>query len=292
MTARSFDSIVTRAELEPSPVRKACCLLISFSARSLKCRLIPPAAQPVTLRRADRAMPRRRSGGLGSHRPAELAEGVQRRLQVRRQARRSRRSHPGHLPEDLQGARRPSTGGRTSRRGSSASAGTCASITTAASARSGRRSRATSIRTICSRRRPSAARMPPPSTRICGSCCGMALGKLPATLRTAVVLRDLQELSYQEIADRLDLPEGHREVANQPRAARTRASAEAAAGQTASGAAAGASALNPELLNERHHRPRERHRHRPRRRVSIDVSPALGVLLRGDAAARDRASGR
>ena len=35
-----------------------------------------------------------------------------------------------------------------------------------------------------------------------------ALGKLPATLRTAVVLRDLQELSYQEIADRLGLPEG------------------------------------------------------------------------------------
>ena len=35
-----------------------------------------------------------------------------------------------------------------------------------------------------------------------------ALQALPATLRTAVVLRDLQELSYQEIADRLGLPEG------------------------------------------------------------------------------------
>ena len=35
-----------------------------------------------------------------------------------------------------------------------------------------------------------------------------ALQGLPVTLRTAVVLRDLQELSYQEIADRLGLPEG------------------------------------------------------------------------------------
>ncbi len=35
-----------------------------------------------------------------------------------------------------------------------------------------------------------------------------ALQGLPASLRTAVLLRDLQELSYQEIADRLQLPEG------------------------------------------------------------------------------------
>jgi RNA polymerase sigma-70 factor, ECF subfamily len=35
-----------------------------------------------------------------------------------------------------------------------------------------------------------------------------ALERLPIALRTAVVLRDLQELSYQEIADQLDLPEG------------------------------------------------------------------------------------
>jgi RNA polymerase sigma-70 factor (ECF subfamily) len=35
-----------------------------------------------------------------------------------------------------------------------------------------------------------------------------ALHQLPDTLRQAVVMRDLQELSYQEIADRLALPEG------------------------------------------------------------------------------------
>lgn len=35
-----------------------------------------------------------------------------------------------------------------------------------------------------------------------------ALAELPATLREAVVLRDLKEYSYQEIADQLKLPEG------------------------------------------------------------------------------------
>ncbi|MGH9348962.1 MAG: RNA polymerase sigma factor [Vicinamibacterales bacterium] len=36
----------------------------------------------------------------------------------------------------------------------------------------------------------------------------MALDKLAPTLRTAVMMRDIQELSYQEIADSLSLPEG------------------------------------------------------------------------------------
>ena len=35
-----------------------------------------------------------------------------------------------------------------------------------------------------------------------------ALAVLPESLRTAVVMRDIQELSYQDIAARLRLPEG------------------------------------------------------------------------------------
>ena len=35
-----------------------------------------------------------------------------------------------------------------------------------------------------------------------------ALAELPDTLKTAVLMRDIQEMTYQEIADRLHLPEG------------------------------------------------------------------------------------
>ena len=35
-----------------------------------------------------------------------------------------------------------------------------------------------------------------------------ALAELPDTLKTAVLMRDIQEMTYQEIADRLRLPEG------------------------------------------------------------------------------------
>ena len=56
-------------------------------------------------RRADRALPEGRSAGLGADRPPVLAAGVQRRLQVRRPARRGGRPDAGRLPEGLQVAR-------------------------------------------------------------------------------------------------------------------------------------------------------------------------------------------
>ena len=134
-------------------------------------------------------MPRRRSGGLGNNRQAELAQGFQRRLQVRRQARRSRRSHPGHLPEDFQGRN------------------LCIDHY-----RSVRKERQTIARDVDSNDlQPASSERGPYAVaehQDLRELLRIALGKLPATLRTAVILRDLQELSYQEIADRLGLPEG------------------------------------------------------------------------------------
>ena len=118
-----------------------------------------------------------------------------------------------------------------------------------------------------------------------------ALETLPITLRTAVVLRDLQELSYQEIADRLGLPEGtvksrinrgrielahqlRRLQENQPVKPRQR------------GAIRPVSRNSGSCLNEHHDRTRQRHRGRQGRRIAPDVSAAVGVL--GGGAEADR----
>jgi RNA polymerase sigma-70 factor (ECF subfamily) len=75
-----------------------------------------------------------------------------------------------------------------------------------------------------------------------------ALQGLPQSLRMAVLLRDIQDLSYQEIAERLHLPEGtvksrinrgRRELARQVRRLREEANGRAAAARSnTSGAAA------------------------------------------------------
>jgi len=68
-----------------------------------------------------------------------------------------------------------------------------------------------------------------------------ALRHLPEALRAAVVMRDMQEMSYQEIADRLALPEGtvksrinrgRHELARQIRRLRERSRSAAAASET------------------------------------------------------------
>ena len=68
-----------------------------------ECRSSPARAHRH--RCADRALPPWRSGGVGADRPAALAQGLQRRLQVRRLARAGRGPDAGHLPQDLQVAR-------------------------------------------------------------------------------------------------------------------------------------------------------------------------------------------
>ena len=288
MSARSFDSIVMRAELERRRPEGRC-LLVSFSANPQM--LDSTAAQPVT---SDALIEQCLGGdqvGLGNDRPAELAQGFQRRLQVRRQARRSRRSDPGHLPEDLQGARHlrpprqlPDVDHQHQPEPLHRSLPQRPQGT--ADDRARRRLERSAAGVV--RARPVRRRRAPGSARAAAHRARQAAGDAAhggdAARPAGVVVPGNRRPARPAGRDR--------EVANQPRPARTGASAEAAAGQAAGGAAARASGLEPELLNERHYRPRERHRHRPRRRVSTDVSPALGVRLRRHAAARRRASGR
>ena len=99
-----------------------------------------------------------------------------------------------------------------------------------------------------------------------------------------MVLRDLQELSYQEIADRLGLPEGtvksrinrgRIELARQLRRLQDKQPAAGAGGALPLARGPG----DPECLNEPHYRTRERDCGRARRRIPADVSAPLGVLV-------------
>ena len=143
-----------------------------------------------------------------AHRPAVPAQGVQRRLQVRRQARRGRRSDAGHLPEDLQVARhlrspRELPDLAHQRQPQPLHRSLPQRAQGARDDRPRRRHRAS-----CRRPRPSAGPMAALEQRDRVELLRQALAALPKTLRTAVLMRDIQELSYQEIADRLRLPEG------------------------------------------------------------------------------------
>src|ERR1035437_2638806 len=78
--------------------------------------------------------------------------------------------------------------------------------------RSVRKERETIDRDVDTNELAPAAREPGPIAALeqaaRGALLRKALAALPATLRKAVLMRDIQELSYQEIADKLRLPEG------------------------------------------------------------------------------------
>ena len=57
-------------------------------------------------------------------------------------------------------------------------------------------------------RRPSRDRWPRSNSRIASSCCARRSPRCPRRCGRRCVMRDIQELSYQEIADKLRLPEG------------------------------------------------------------------------------------
>ena len=254
MKTRSFDSTVPHAELgtpadvwvesflvlfRPTPEADDDCCQPRSPRNSVlrgeaRCRLTRPPPATTHARHADRAMPRRRSGRLGSHRPAELAEGLQRRLQVRRQARRSRRSDPGHLPEDLQGAahvrparqlsdldrqHQPEPLHRSLPQRAQGTADDRARRRFERSAAGVDRARA-----VCRRRAPGPARAAAHRAR---QAAGDAAHRGGAARPAGIVVSGNRRPA--RAAGR------HREVAYQPRPARAGASAEAAAGQAAGG---------------------------------------------------------
>ena len=114
--------------------------------------------------------------------------------------------------------------------------------------------------------------------RPAASASAQALAELPPTLREAVVLRDLQEFSYQEIADKLRPAGRHREVAHQPRPTR----AGPAAPSSSSSAAGRPGRRRPEEPNERHDLARRRRGGPARPGAAPDLPDPVGLRDGGD----------
>ena len=159
--------------------------------------------------------------------------------------------------------------------------------------RSVRKERETIDRDVDAERADAAVARPGPGGRASSSgtgwcCCGRRSAELPETLRTAVLMRDIQELSYQEIADKLRLPEGtvksrinrgRTELARQIRklrgddiqASRRRGPKRPDSYRSAHGS----------LADECQNRAVRRHLDRPRRRNAADVSDPVRFLVGG-----------
>ena len=118
-----------------------------------------------------------------------------------------------------------------------------------------------------------------------------ALAALPDTLRTAVLMRDIQELSYQEIADKLRLPEGTvKSRINRGRTELARQIRKLRGDDFSPSGRACSSAREP--TDERDNRTGRRRLDRPRRRNAADVSDPVRLLDGRQRPGRRRASAR
>ncbi len=253
-----------------------------------------PAAQPATPDSLIEQCLSRRSGGVGADRQAELAQGLQRRLQVRRQARRSGGSDAGHLPEDFQGAGQfRSTRELPDLDHQHQPEPLHRPLPQRAEGAADDRARGRH-RAICSRHRPIAVRIRPRSTRTCAGCCD----------RRCRSCRRRFGRQWSCATSRSCRTRKSPIVSGYPRARSSRASiAGGSSWLTSSGACRtssqrpGAGAEHPrvpgpgvpESPNEPHNRTRKRNRGRARRRVTSDVPPSVRVLDGGHASSSPRA---